>query len=216
MKRSLVKILSLLLISAGVLLTLYVILPILEYEIFSSPKLAKREFISPIAQNKVQGAQTQNTDLTRASNWFVGAPDLPDDEQKIQYYQVSIPKLKIKDAQVQIAGDDLAKSLIHYKGTGIPGRPGNATIFGHSTLPQLYNPKNYLSIFTFLSDLKMGDKVFVDYDGIKYTYRVVEMFEVKPQEVYILEQGQKSPYITLVTCVPPGTYLKRLVVRAKL
>jgi len=32
----------------------------------------------------------------------------------------------------------------------------------------------------------------------------------------VLEQKNDASYISLITCVPPGTYWKRLVVRAKL
>ena len=89
-------------------------------------------------------------------------------------------------------------------------------IFGHSTLPQLYNPKNYLTVFTFLPSLKKGDEIQVDYDEVKYKFKVEQMFEVKPEDIQILEQRQDNSYLTLVTCVPPGTYLKRLIVRAKI
>lgn len=98
----------------------------------------------------------------------------------------------------------------------MPGKKGNAVVFGHSTLPQLFDSKNYLTIFSYLPSLAKGDKIFVNYDGIKYTYQVYEMFEVKPQNIEILEQTFDDAYLTLVTCVPPGTYLRRLVVKSRL
>jgi len=42
------------------------------------------------------------------------------------------------------------------------------------------------------------------------------MVEVEPEDLSILEQRFDDSYLTLVTCVPPGTYLRRLVVRARL
>ena len=42
------------------------------------------------------------------------------------------------------------------------------------------------------------------------------MFVVSPDQVSVLEQRTDVAYLTLVTCVPPGTDWERLVVRAKL
>lgn len=219
MKKRTVQVLSLGLIVLGVLLILNTSVPIVGYEIFSSPKYKTTRLISPVPEGDVLGKKATKPyplNLTRASNWFVGTPALPDVSSKVRYYNLSIPKLKIDGATVEIGGDDLAENLIHYRGTGLPGRPGNTVVFGHSTLPQLFDPKNYLSIFSKLPTLKTGDEIKLDYDGIVYTYRIEEMFEVKPTEFRVLEQDYGDSYLSLITCVPPGTYLKRLVVKARL
>ncbi|HJX45788.1 MAG TPA: sortase, partial [Patescibacteria group bacterium] len=130
---------------------------------------------------------------------------------------ISIPKLKIKNATVAIGGEDLSKSLIQYPGTALPGRDGNAVIFGHSILPRFYNPKDYIAIFSTLTDLAKGDEIEVNYDGVNFLYRVVDMFEVLPTDIQVLEQDVSDSYLTLVTCTPPGDPRdpKRLIVRAK-
>ena len=56
--------------------------------------------------------------------------------------------------------------------------------------------------------VKVGD--------IEYEYEVTSSFVVDPTEVSILEQTKDGSYLTLVTCVPSGTYWKRLVVKARL
>ena len=111
----------------------------------------------------------------------------------------------------------MAKSLIQYPGTALPGRPGNSVIFGHSILPIFYNPKEYLSIFSTLPTLKKGDEIKVNYDGVSYEYRVEDLFEVLPSDIQVLEQNPTDSFLTLVTCVPPGDPRKpkRLVVRAR-
>jgi sortase A len=45
---------------------------------------------------------------------------------------------------------------------------------------------------------------------------VFELKEVKPTDVSVLEQRYDEKTISLVTCIPPGTYLRRLIVKAKL
>ena len=83
-------------------------------------------------------------------------------------------------------------------------------------LRQFFNPKNYLTIFSTLPSLKIGADIFVDYAGVKYTYRVSKMYEVKPNEFWVLKQDYNNKILKLITCVPPGTKLRRLVVEAEL
>ena len=134
----------------------------------------------------------------------------------VKEYELSIPKLNIKKAKVSVGGDDLTKSLIHYLPQSLPGEYGNVAIFGHSTLPQLYSSKDYKSIFTYLPSLEQGDVIKVKIGDIEYQYQVYDMFVVDPDEVSVLEQQKDGSYLTLITCVPPGTYISRLVVKAKL
>ena len=149
--------------------------------------------------------------------WFPAKnPTKRSDKVQAEEYYLSIPKLNIQNAVVKTTGDDLAKSLIHFLPSSLPGEKGNVAIFGHSTLPQLYNIKDYKTIFTYLPSLDRGDKIIASVNGIDYEYEVYEMFVVKPDQISVLEPRYDDSYITLITCVPPGTYWNRLVVRAKL
>ncbi|MFZ5365716.1 MAG: sortase [Patescibacteria group bacterium] len=189
--------------------------PIFFYQFFVSPKFS--EMIKPIPQEQVLGEKNvEEVDFTKVSNWFPTAPKLPPLPSKITHYTLTIPKLKIAEAVVQIGGEDLKKSLIQYEGTAFPGQFGNTVVFGHSVLPQFYNPKNYLTIFSTLPTLKVKDEILVDFDGVKYKYMIEQMTEVKKEDISVLEQKYDDSYLTLITCVPPGTYLRRLVVRTRL
>ena len=180
---------------------------------------------NPVVQNNVQGASTTKpstgnnaNDLTQASNWFVGGASSTDfTASKVQYFTISVPKLRIENATVAIGGQDLNKSLVQYPGTALPGRNGNTVIFGHSILPIFYNPKNYISIFSLLPTLNKGDEIDIDYDGISYVYKIEDMFEVLPTDIQVLDQDPSDSFVTLVTCVPPGdpSNPKRLIVRAR-
>ena len=131
---------------------------------------------------------------------------------------MSVPKLGIESATVTIGGENLAKSLIHYPGTAVPGKTGNSVIFGHSALPLFFSPTNYKTNFSTLPKLQKGDEIIVNYDGITYKYVVETKFEVLPKDIQVLEQNNYGSYISLITCVPPGDPRKprRLVVRARL
>ncbi len=216
---------------SGLVILTGVIYPIISYNATYGKNFS--EMISPLSEgsgntfSNIAGAQSTNTstttgadssDFTRASNWFVGGAK-PSDfaASKIQFFTISVPRLRIEDATVQIGGEDLNKSLIQYPGTALPGRPGNTVIFGHSILPIFYNPKNYIAIFSLLPTLKKGDDIGINYDGISYQYRVEEMFEVSPTDIQVLDQDTSDSFITLVTCTPPGDPRnpKRLIVRAR-
>lgn len=160
-----------------------------------------------------------DVDFTKANNWFKGDSNRTSSLKslpKTATYSLSIPKLNINEMQVVIGGNDLDKNLIQYAGTAMPGEYGNPVIFGHSTLPILYNPSNYLTVFTKIPSLKQGDEIIVNYDGIEYKYAVESYHEVKPEQVEVLEQRYDRKTLTLITCVPPGTYSRRGVILATL
>src|SRR3990170_6909882 len=188
-----------------------VLYPIVSYEL-SAPVM----LISPLVDDS---SYTSKTATTKASSWFEGGAKEEDFiASEVKYYTMSIPKLGINGATVTIGGEDLAKSLIHYPGTALPGKVGNSVIFGHSALPLFFSPTNYKTIFSTLPKLQKGDEIIVNYDGITYKYVVETKFEVLPKDIQVLEQNSDGYYISLITCVPPGDPRKprRLVVRARL
>jgi sortase A len=158
--------------------------------------------------------ENNQKDLTKASNWFKNS-NFKVDLSQVTIYQISIPKVKINKAFVSIGNDDLTKSLIQYAKGANPGKLGNTVIFGHSVLPQFFDPSNYLTIFSLLPELKINDDIFVRYDGMDYRYKIIAKKITEPEDISGLEQKFDSSYLTLVTCVPPGTYFKRLWVTAK-
>lgn len=207
---------------SGLIILAGVIYPIVSYEATYSKNYTK--LISPVADStsQVQGILTNTTmgtkDDTLISSWFAGGTAVEDFSMpEVSHYTISIPKLKIESATVAIGGEDLSKSLIQYPGTALPGKRGNAVIFGHSILPIFNNPKNYISIFTMLPTLKKEDFIYINYDGVDYIYKVEEMFEVMPTDIQVLDQDSTDSFVTLVTCVPPGDPRdpKRLIVRAR-
>lgn len=175
-------------------------------------------FSAPVkAQETVSlGADSAVYDSFRPSTWFPAAPTVSAKNSELKNYTISIPKLKIDAATVEIGGEDLKKSLVAWPTSALPGNFGVNIIFGHSELPQFASPNNYSGIFTFLMDLKEGDDIFVDYDGIRYRYSVIDKKIIDPTDLSILEQRFDAAYLVVITCEPPGTLWKRGVVRARL
>ena len=236
-KRRMVRLLPNVLIVVGATAILSVGYPMLSYKM-TAQKWQQKKIASPLDSNQtdslkqiasksktfgdnttpVQAAMepviVDGIDYTKADNWFTGTKPVKSPSQfvPVTSYTLSIPTLNIKDMIVEIGGQDLDKHLIHYAGTALPGQYGNPVIFGHSVLPVFYNPKSYVSVFSKLPTLDEGDEIYVNFDGIEYRYIVESYHEVRPDQVDVLEQRYDRQTITLITCVPPGTYTRRGVI----
>lgn len=229
-KKNVMRVASYVILLLGMGFLFWALYPIVSFELYARVFL-KNGASSPLPESEsvsalefAKSVYATNTlfssnlrDFTNANVWFPESKlPTPNGDIAMKSYTLSIPKLNLRGLHVEVGGDDLSKSLIHYLPTSIPGQYGNVAIFGHSTLPQLYNPKDYKTVFTYLSKLDIGDSIEISIEGKQYTYEVVDMFIVEPDEVSVLEQEFDDSYLTLVTCVPPGTYKERLIVKAKI
>lgn len=159
-------------------------------------------------------------DYSNLENWFSSAP-LIEHQQTQQSYTLEIPKLGIYNALVKVGGTNIDNNLVQFNSEVQVGDYGAPVIFGHSTLRQLYNPKEsnknrYKSIFSTIMTLGKGDLIYITQDEIIYTFRVIEKKEVAADDDYILAQNTNAPQLKLVTCTPEGTFLRRGVITAEL
>jgi len=215
------------LIFVGLISMSYFFFPLFSYQLFIASAFSNNQIETPIPKylqlkenggiNDLvnQGIASLTQDFTDARNWY---PNLESKTKgiKVSSYNVSIPKLKIENAQVSTKDYDLSKHLVQYFGTSIPGEKGTAIIFGHSTLPQLFDPLNYKAIFATLHTLKVGDEINATVGEATYKYKIFAINITSPDDANILSQSYDNSYITLVTCTPPGTVWKRLIIRASL
>lgn len=227
---------SLMMITLGVAVFTTVAYPLISYQINLAPGFQKDNLASPLTPvaaatgdlvthtiKKAEASSNTPTfvdevvntslDYTDSSSWFAGSVK-PKEATEYAVYTLSIPKLGIDHAVVRSDHTDLKQSLIQYPGTALPGNLGNTVIFGHSVLPQFFNPHNYLTIFSTLHTLKPGDTMEITADGATFTYKISEMYEAMPDDLSPLAQVYNGRYLTLITCTPPGTYLRRLIIKA--
>lgn len=99
--------------------------------------------------------------------------------------------------------DELRYSVGHVSSTAGIGKNGNCVLAGH-------RGSRYGEFFKRLGEVKVGDEIRVTgLDGNAYCYEVAEMFVVKPEDVWVLEQvGEER--VTLISCENGGK--ERLVV----
>lgn len=135
--------------------------------------------------------------------------------QHPSYFRLSVPKLKIENAKVKVDSLDFKNNLSHFPGSALPGEIGNVFITGHSVLPQFNDPNNYSAIFTKLDSLEVGDEVNVQIEDLTLKYVVQYSKVVNPHDTSVLQPlSSQGKNLTLMTCVPPGSSTKRLIVVA--
>lgn len=109
--------------------------------------------------------------------------------------------------------DALNKGVAQVMGTGFPGEEKHIFLFAHST-DYFWNVGTYNAIFYLLNKLEPKDEVNLFYKGQRYVYKVIDKKVVDPLQVEYLTRKTNKEFLTLQTCWPPGTTLKRLLVFA--
>lgn len=194
------------LVAMSVLLFLSIFFPVLKEEIryqFSP----KRNDVKVESQEESKKVGTERT----SENLMV-----PVDEEfgivipKISANAKVIPEVDSQDANIYQRA--LTKGVAHAKGTSYPGEEGNIFIFAHSSA-DFFEASRYNAVFYLLSKLEKDDEIDIFYKKQKYRYRVDEKKTVNADNVEYLDKSSGNS-LTLMTCWPPGTTLKRLLVIA--
>jgi sortase A len=112
---------------------------------------------------------------------------------------------------------ELENGVGHYMKTASPGQNGNMIISGHSS-NYIWAKGNYNHIFKDLNNLAAGDIITVrtaqkNGRNITFRYKVAEKFVTAPDDERIFAETE-TPALTLSTCWPLGTNLRRIIVKA--
>ncbi|HSW81492.1 MAG TPA: sortase [Candidatus Saccharimonas sp.] len=137
------------------------------------------------------------------------------------------PKLIIPKINVEVPVDysvtgltenqiqtSLRDGATHYNLPGadaVPGQYGNTVILGHSS-NDVFNQGKYKFVFVLLDRVQAGDTFYLNYNSKRYIYKVTKTQVIDPTQVSALQIGTDKAMATLVTCTPPGTALKRLLI----
>lgn len=164
-------------------------------------------FVAPFIQPSRASASTplivSNDSVAPSSTPEVIIPKI-NVQIPVNYDQTSIDEAAIER--------DLDNGVVHYPTTPEPGQQGNVAIFGHSS-NNIFNKGKYKFAFVLLHTLVEGDTFYLTYNGKVYVYKVISKKVVEPSEVGVLGTVPgKTATATLITCDPPGTSLRRLVV----
>jgi len=111
----------------------------------------------------------------------------------------------------------LKKGVAQFKGSQNPDEKGNLFVFGHSSyMPGAVGTK-FTEVFKRLYELKKGNEFVVYYKGTQYHYKVTKSFKTDDKDWSVMDptpKNQDDKTVTLMTCWPPGSNVKRWVVTA--
>lgn len=157
-------------------------------------------------------------------NYRINPPKIDTDIIPVdQNFSLVIPKINANTRVIvnvdpfssQIYQQTLTLGVAHASTSDTPDKSGNVFIFAHSA-GNWYQANQYNAVFYLLNKLKRDDKIFVYYKNKKYSYSVTEVKTVNSQQTDYLSRDFGNQQLTLMTCWPPGTTLKRLLVTATL
>ena len=143
------------------------------------------------------------------------------DVEEIMYNDtIVIPKINVKAPIIwtereKDSEEDLKLGVSHFPGTVEPGEIGNSVIIGHSS-NYWWEEGGYNTVFANLSELENNDKIYIYFKNKKILYSVYEEQVLSPNYVQseILKE-KDEPILTLITCVPLGTNINRLLVKSR-
>lgn len=187
-------------IFAGVFVVLFILF--LQYNrLIFAPIMA---YISPVA----------NTDLTKIESVDPTITTVVSPEPRL-----IIPKLNI-DVPVSFGiplsevNNAMVTGVAHFRVAGasaFPGELGNTVISGHSA-GDIYGTAPYKFIFAGLERLEQNDLIYINYNSVRYTYKLVKKSVVTPNDVAAVTEKFDKPMVILITCTPLGTSTHRLLV----
>jgi len=134
---------------------------------------------------------------------------------------IEIPVLKVNTSIVGVESKKgswdvswLQKQVGWLNGTAYPTWKGNSVLTAH-----VVNADGKPGVFYRLKSLGLGEYIFVESAGYRYTYKVVSKDVVQPNDVSVMKHADKS-FLTLITCdtydEQTATYLHRVAIGAAL
>lgn len=192
----------------GALLFTIAILQYYDIRVAQKEMLAIHEAPIKEVENPIVLQENNTQDETKATPVQLISAEKREDYQNGQL-TIAIPKLEINAAVVKGTSVELLKKGPGlYESSPLPNLAnGNVCIAGHRT--------TYGAWFRNVDQLKEGDEIILDYNGVKYTYQVQRVFIVDKKDWTVIE-SQDYPAITLTSCHPLRSSKQRIVVRGKL
>ncbi len=97
----------------------------------------------------------------------------------------------------------------------------NVTMLGGSNLPDVENGNlilmahsgdAYISYFAYLWMLSIGDHAYVTYNGRKYDYQIVNIYNVEKNGVAVIHRNKERTTLTLITCTKDNDFSQTIYI----
>lgn len=136
-------------------------------------------------------------------------------------FAISIPSIGLHDLRVTHPTDTatqkgilapLSQGVGHL--LGYPGEGGKVMIYGHSS-DYPWKVSQFSEIFSTINQTKVGDPIYVTYNGTMHTYRITEKKTIPAKDRSPFEPDEHGEELILYTCWPVGSITSRYIVIAR-
>jgi len=163
---------------------------------------------------------TTATSLTKDQK-MITLPAVPLEAQttnilELPEFGIKAPIWKIDAPDLKLIYKKLKQGVVLYPGSALPGQ-GYSIIIGHSS-QYPWQAGKYKSVFSLLSELQIGDKIYVYWEQKPLVFEVQEkkIFLPWPKGSEITETifpPENKPILILQSCWPVGVAYKRVAVK---
>jgi LPXTG-site transpeptidase (sortase) family protein len=158
--------------------------------------------IGPVAGKQLYPSLTEVTTV-QEGNWI-----------RIPSIGVNVPLVLSNSLEDKDIIESLKSGVALYPNGIEPGHLGNTFIAAHSTGNPWHGP--YRFAFSKINQVENGHVIHLDYQGTRYTYRVVDTQIIKPSPDYRVISDRPIPTVTLMACWPLWSTDKRMLKTAEL
>ncbi len=204
LKKSQILLLGSLLVFIGGITLTYEYFAKMRNDVFSEMKLS-------YVENEVVEADTSDdtTIVPELENLEASSTEKKPEVDYSKYLGVlEIPKIGLKRGFYNIDSkyNDIKYNVSMVKGSTLPNVVnGNLILMAHSGWAAI-------SYFEYLYNLRIGDYAYVTYQGQKYTYKLVNIYDVpKTGQVKIVRNYDKTT-LTLITCTRNSATLQTVYI----
>lgn len=160
------------------------------------------------------GGSTEEAAITTPGS-TIPAAALATPEIIVSRLSINAPIIEPKSSDFNVLNSALAKGVVHYPGSAVPGEVGNVFLFGHSSGLKVIHNKAY-AVFNRLREVESGEIIRIRYAGREYWYRVGRTYVKDADDARIdLSSASGKKMLTLSTCKLFGGEDERFIVEAE-
>ena len=196
------------LIFIGVISLLWNYLLTMRDEVYSDMKIAMMDPVAPVKEEEQPEEVIEEVEQI--------PENVPQTEKTVnyvidysKYYGIlEIPKIGLKRGfyNTDSKYNNIKYNVTMVEGSQMPDVPnGNLILMSHSGY-------SYVSYFRYLYRLNVGDVVFVTYNGVKYQYQIVNIYQVEKNGAIVIHRNRERNTLTMFTCTKDNDFAQTVYI----
>lgn len=163
----------------------------------TAENLSSNDVVTPEVDAPVGGAQEEQN-YTIDYSKYLGVLEIPRIYLKRGFYNVGNRYNDIQYNVTMVSGSDLPDVI-----------NGNLILMAHSG-------DSYISFFSNLYRLGVGDECFVTYGGVQYHYIITNIYDVPKTGVVRIERDYSKTTLTMITCTKDNDSLQTVYIAERI